>query len=241
MVKKILLTILAVLVIGLIFYFYYDQPIPEGEEGPAADQLADKMLTAVNYQAWQKTTAVKWSFYRGHDYLWDKKRDLVEVKWDDYRVLLNTKEISGKAFKNDQILTGDSASEALQQAWEKFANDSFWLAAPFKIYDPGTSRKLVKTNRGDALLVSYSSGGVTPGDSYLWILNDDGTPKAWKLWVKIIPLGGVEFSWDNWETYETGAKLSNFHAGILDVKVSNIALANSISELNHGNDPFQDM
>lgn len=241
MLKKLFLIIATILVICLVLYSVYDKPLPTGEEGVAADQLADKMLQAINHQAWENTVAVQWSFFRGHDFIWDKKRDLVQVQWDDFRVLLRTTDQSGKAFKNERELSGDGASEALQTAWEYFANDSFWLAAPFKIYDPGTSRELVKTDRGDGLLVSYASGGVTPGDSYLWILSDDGTPQAWQLWVQIIPLGGMEFSWEGWKTYENGVRLSNFHNGIMDVKITNIKLAMDVSELNDGIDPFQNM
>ncbi|ELR69284.1 hypothetical protein C900_05168 [Fulvivirga imtechensis AK7] len=239
--KKIAFILTLALLLGLMLFFFFDKPLPEGEEGPAADQLADKMLRAVNYQAWESTVAAQWTFFRGHNFLWDKKRNLVRVLWDDFQVLLRTTDQSGKAFKNGKELSGDEASEALKTAWEYFANDSFWLAAPFKVYDPGTSRKLVKTDRGDALLVSYASGGVTPGDSYLWILDDDGTPQAWQLWVRIIPVGGMEFSWEGWETYENGVKLSNLHDGIMDIKISDIKLAMEVSDLNDGIDPFQNM
>ena len=78
---------------------------------------------------------------------------------------------------------GPRADELLQRAWVHFANDGFWLAAPFKVRDPGTSRALVKTDDGrDALLVTYGSGGVTPGDAYLWHLGHDGLPTRYEMW-----------------------------------------------------------
>ena len=33
-------------------------------------------------------------------------------------------------------------------------------------------------------------GGVTPGDTYLWILDDSGRPVAWRVWVKILHIPG---------------------------------------------------
>ena len=60
-------------------------------------------------------------------------------------------------------------------------------------------------------MVSYDSGGVTPGDSYLWILDDTGLPTAYKMWVKIIPIGGINASWDNWMITESGAYLPTSH------------------------------
>ncbi|MBL6447400.1 hypothetical protein JMN32_13870 [Fulvivirga sp. 29W222] len=241
MLKKTLILLSILAVAAFMLYSWYDKPLPEGVEGPEAELLADKMLKAVNFEAWDSTVAVKWSFYRGHDFLWDKKRDLVEVKWDDMRVLLNTNSQSGKAFQGGILLSGNEAIDALQMAWEYFTNDSFWLAAPFKARDPGTKRSIVKTEHGDALLVQYTSGGVTPGDSYLWLLNEDGLPVAWKLWVKIIPLGGMKFSWDGWQTYTTGARISSFHHGVVNVEVSGVELAMSAADLNNGHDPFAEM
>lgn len=241
MLKKTLILLSVLAIICVMLYAFYDEPLPNGEKGPAADALADKMLAAVNFEAWDSTVAVKWSFYRGHVFLWDKKRNLVEVKWKDMRVLLNTVDLTGKAYESGQQLDGEEEKEALQTAWEYFANDSFWLAAPFKINDPGTSKSLVKAKNGDALLVQYSSGGVTPGDSYLWLLNEEGLPIAWKLWVKIIPLGGMEFSWEKWETYSTGAYISTLHNGVVKVEISGVELAMDVAELNNGHDPFEEL
>lgn len=241
MLKKTLILLSILAIIGFALYKLYDEPLPQGVEGPQAEQLTDKMLAAVNAQAWDSTTAVKWSFYRGHNFLWDKKRNLVEVKWENMRVLLNTTDQTGKAYQEGTLLSGEEESEALQTAWKYFTNDSFWLAAPYKVRDPGTKRSIVKTAHGEALLVQYTSGGVTPGDSYLWLLNDEGLPLAWKLWVKIVPLGGMEFSWENWQTYATGARIASFHHGVVNVEISDIELAMSVVELNNGQDPFEEM
>ena len=93
-----------------------------------------------------------------------------------------------------------------------FNNDSFWLVAPYKIFDEGTERSLVSLEDGSqALLVTYTSGGSTPGDSYLWLLNENEIPYAYKMWVKIIPVGGVEASWDHWTKMESGAYLPKSH------------------------------
>ena len=58
------------------------------------------------------------------------------------------------------------------KAYSFFCNDSFWMIAPFKAFDEGVTRTIVMSKEGNQnLLVSYASGGVTPGDSYLWILD----------------------------------------------------------------------
>ena len=63
----------------------------------------------------------------------------------------------------------------------------------------------------DALLVTYTKGGTTPGDSYLWHFDENGKPKSYQMWVDILPIDGLEASWDNWITTESGAILPTTH------------------------------
>jgi hypothetical protein len=110
-----------------------------------------------------------------------------------------------------------------------FNNDSFWLVAPYKVFDQGTTRQLVALEGGrDALLVTYSSGGTTPGDSYLWILGDDGLPASYKMWVKIIPIGGLEATWANWQRMESGIMLPTSHqVGPLTLEMGEVRAFNN--------------
>ncbi len=223
--KKIIKTSLigfsGLFLLGLISYFILDEPLPEGESGKEAEQIADKMLNALNKDAWDSTEYIAWTFPGNHEYQWFKSKDSVIVKWDDFTVHLNTQTAKG-IVKSEEALEQKDSLEIIDKAYRFFINDSFWLIAPFKVRDPGTSRKMVKHNGKDALLVTYSSGGVTPGDSYLWILDDDYRPKAWKLWVEIIPIGGIEFSWEAWEN-ANGALISTVHKGPLQIDIQNLS------------------
>jgi len=72
--------------------------------------------------------------------------------------------------------------------------------APYKIFDPGTERRIVNYKNKEALLITYTrSGGTTPGDSYLWILNEKFLPTSYKMWTRIIPIGGVSATWSDWK------------------------------------------
>jgi hypothetical protein len=97
------------------------------------------------------------------------------------------------------------------QARDFFNNDSFWLIAPYKIFDPGTERRIVSYKNREALLVTYTSGGTTPGDSYLWILNENYLPTSYKMWTSIIPVGGVAATWSDWEKTASGILLPKKH------------------------------
>lgn len=211
---RIILALVVFLSIGFgILYIVFNKPLPEGEEGKAAEALTEKMLQAVNKTAWDSTNVIKWTFMGGHNYVWDKQNDFVEVTWDDKRVLLNLAEWEkSKAYENGNEHIADKRGELLGTAYTYFCNDSFWLVAPFKVNDEGVKRVMVITENGTkTLLVSYTSGGVTPGDSYQWFLNEDGLPTHYRMWVSIIPIGGVEATWEGWENKLTGIMLPNLH------------------------------
>jgi len=212
---KILAAILLLGLAGLVAYGYsLNDPRPEGQTGPEADQLARSMEAAVNKEAWDRTGAVRWSFFDQHHYVWDRARGLVELRWGDSRALFRTADQTGRAWSHDVEQTGEDASEALKAAYAYWINDAFWLNPIAKFFDPGVERAHVELKDGrDALLVSYTSGGVTPGDAYLWIPGPNGMPEAWRMWVKIIPIGGIETTWEGWTELSTGAKISTQHEG----------------------------
>jgi hypothetical protein len=79
------------------------------------------------------------------------------------------------------------------------------------------------TNGREGLLVSYTWCGLKPGDAYLWLTDANGLPTAWQMWVKIIPVSGLEFSWGDWITLLTGAKI----ATMLKAKVIGLAITKS--------------
>ncbi|WOK06387.1 hypothetical protein RT717_25255 [Imperialibacter roseus] len=197
-------------------------PLPEGEEGPEAEALADKMLTAINDDRYQQIKTLSWTFPGGHHYVWHKPDNIVTVTWGDIEVEFSPDTFEGFATEKGNSLEGDELHDVIQTAWTYFANDSFWLVAPFKVRDPGTERRLVETAEGPGLLVTYTSGGVTPGDSYLWLLDENFKPSAWKLWVKVIPIGGVEISWENWQNYEGTWLASSRNAGFYQMEIKDI-------------------
>jgi hypothetical protein len=232
--------IIACLTVG---YFALNEKMPTGEKGEKAEALAQKMLQAVNKTAWDSTQIISWTHKSTHHYLWDKKRNLAQVQWDTYKVLLNANNISGIVSQNEQIIKDPTeANKILQKTYKMFINDAFWLNPIVKIYDNGVERKLVKRNNGEeALLVTYASGGVTPGDSYLWLSDTNGVPTAWKIWAKILPIGGVEFSWSDWQTLGTGAKVATMHQSkpfSLQLPVTNLKAATNAMNFGWKEDPF---
>lgn len=217
MLKKLfkilgILIILAFISYGVLYYLY-NKPIPTGESGPEADALAYRMLDALNYKNFNNTKILEWSFRGDHHYKWDKEKEIVTVTWDNTILHLDLITPQSSIAEVNNVKTNyEETQDLIEKAQNYFNNDSFWLVAPFKAFDRGTERYLVDMEDGsEALLVTYTQGGDTPGDSYLWIIEPSGRPKSFKLWTKIIPIGGVEASWEEWIETESGVILPTLH------------------------------
>jgi hypothetical protein len=63
---------------------------------------------------------------------------------------------------------------------------------------------IVMQDNQEALMITYASGGSTPG-----ILCVVRRPKlhTWRMWVSIIPVGGLETTWEDWKTFQNNLKL----------------------------------
>lgn len=221
-VKKTFLA-LVVISLGLVLVIqWFSKPLPESITGPEADGLARDVQEALNITSYKALNEIQFSF-RDHHYLWNKAEERVLVSWEDYQVDLILSET-----ENSKILQGGKESnriDLIDKAKAYFYNDSYWLVAPFKFFDPGVVRSLVETNNGSkALLITHTSGGVTPGDSYLWYFDENLIPTHFELWVSIIPIKGVSATWSSWVSkqdvlFSTFHKLGPLEITIGDLKV----------------------
>ena len=207
--KFIGILLLLLIVAGGLFYFINNESLPEGKKGKDADALAAKMMIALNNDAFKNTETLKWSFRNEHFYTWDKQENIVHISWYNNKVTLYTKHPEKSELYIDGKISNNQ--ELIKQAQNFFNNDSFWLVAPYKIFDSGTERRIVKHKNKDALLITYTSGGSTPGDSYLWILDDNYLPTSFKMWTSIIPIGGISATWSNLKSTKSGIKLPTKH------------------------------
>jgi len=218
---KILLIVVAVILLGFLgLYLGLRRDMPAGEAGAKAEETADKMLEALNYEELKGLKRIRWSFRGEHHYDWNKQTQRIDVKWGQNHVRLDLG--SGE---HEMVAPKGANAELKEKALAYFYNDSFWLLAPFKVKDPGTRRKYVEREQGHGLLVTYTTGGATPGDSYLWILDENYRPRAWRIWTSNVPIGGLKFDWTDWKQYK-GVWLASSHSGPgpLDVETTDISV-----------------
>lgn len=229
--------ILAAVVAGIVLH----ETRPVAAPNPAADVLARKVQAAVNLPAWRKAEAIAWDFGGRHQLLWDKTRGFIRVRWDDVEVRCPTACKTGKVTRGGAAVEGEAAAELRATAHAHFINDSFWLYPFDSFFHDGVTRAIAENADGEeGLLITYGSGGVTPGDAYLWHLDASGRPTAWQMWVGIIPIGGVRATWDAWVTLDA-VPLSTSHTfGPITLKLDDIAVG-SLAEVAPGADPFADL
>ena len=219
-IKKAILALI-VISLGLVLLIQWlSKPLPESITGPEADGLARDVQAALNISGYEALGEIQFSF-RDHHYLWNKREGRVLVSWEDYKVELILSEI-----ENSKIVQGGKDSnpaDLIERAKSYFYNDSYWLVAPFKFFDPGVVRSLVETANGDkALLITHTSGGVTPGDSYLWYFDENLVPTHFELWVSIIPIKGISATWSSWISKEE-VLFATFHKlGPLEITIDGL-------------------
>jgi len=247
-VKKALIVLLTSFVLASVGFYVLDESKPPSKPSvinfdgvEQADALANKLLHAINKPAWDTIRYVQWTHRGTRHSVWDRKNNVAQIKWRSYRALIDINSAGGVVYEGDILLTGTESEEQIAKAIKIFNNDSFWLNAPAKVFDPGTERSIVDHQGKDALMVTYTYGGSTPGDSYLWILDDDGLPTAFKMWVSIIPIGGMEFSWEGWKEFD-GTMISQMHkSSLLNLPLTNIKTGNSLSEIGLEEELFSEL
>ena len=204
----ILIGIAAVLFLAI--YFKYNTTLPVGVTGEKAERLALNISNSIGAEAYQKTDFISWEV-GAYSYQWDKKNSTVAVKWNNNHVLYHQNEPQQSIIIHPKNTSNQIKKELIAKAESKFNNDSFWLVAPFKFFDEGVVRTYIEAteNENASLLITYKTGGTTPGDSYQWFFDDNFVPTKFKMWVQIIPIGGLPATWADWKAMSSGFKLSH--------------------------------
>lgn len=73
---------------------------------------------------------------------------------------------TGQVALNGTALSGEAAAEQLRGAQSRFINDSYWLIAPLKVFDPGVVRSVEAPDGFERLGLAFEGVGLTPGDRY---------------------------------------------------------------------------
>lgn len=234
--------ILVLLVVGVVACTkIISKDLPQGTAGTEADALAQDMLNAINVSAWEQIRYLRWTFFGGtHHYHWDKQENIAIIEWKKNKVVMDLDAYDGLAYKDGKLVEGEDKQKLISKAWGFWCNDSFWFCAPFKVFDPGVKRYVVEQEGKKGLKVSYESGGVTPGDSYIFWLDANNRPESWQMWTSVLPVQGISNTWEEWVELPGGAMISTSHGGLgLAAKLSNVAGGMNLSDIELSEGAFE--
>ncbi|MCB1326658.1 MAG: hypothetical protein H7A21_14220 [Spirochaetales bacterium] len=194
--------------------FCASRPVLSNDPGAQqrAEELKERMLARMNFEAWQKTAAIEFRFQgAGADrrYLWDRNRRLVQVQWEDdgqFDVRYRLEDLAGEVRRNGQLVSDSEERAArIDEANAYFVNDAFWLSPLLHVASPGAQ---ISAPSDHELALHFSSGGVTPGDTYLFEADASGELIAMRMWVSVIPFPGYRATFEEYQTTETGVRFA---------------------------------
>ena len=98
-----------------------------------AEARADLIERAINKSAWEETSIVYWTMV-GNQHIWDKERELHEVRRKGKRIQHSLKSRMGRSWNGESWEELPSGHRSEKWAWDSWVNDSFWLNPLVKVW-----------------------------------------------------------------------------------------------------------
>ena len=188
-----------------------------------ADSVAYRLLEAHGGDAWATAPYLRFNFgLETPDgtqtiarHLWNRNTGEYRIEWSagpdsSYVALVNVREqqdgrLAGTAYLNGTELTGAADENAREEAYGRFVNDTYWLLAPLKSYDPGVNRTYLpdsSTAEHDVIQLTFDDVGPTPGDQYwLYVSTETGRLDRWAYHLQGMPEDAPPQFYD-WTQYQ---------------------------------------
>jgi hypothetical protein len=189
--------------------------------GANAETVWKEMTDAMGGQAtWDRLPYIRFDFVVTRDgkeiarfrHWWDRAHSRCRVEGPDEKgrvvaAIVDLKTRKGKSF-TDGISDTDSSNIAniVQNGYERWVNDTYWLMMPFKMRDPGSHLKYARSEvkpKGEAydvLELSFDAGvGLTPKDRY-WLFVNKKTHliDRWEMVLQGQKPPPQGFTWEQW-------------------------------------------
>ncbi|HEY6146404.1 MAG TPA: hypothetical protein VIZ69_01855 [Thermoanaerobaculia bacterium] len=193
-----------------------------GQERDArADAVGKEFLAALGGQsAWDKARQFKFDFVVVRDgqalarfsHAWDRYTGDYRVSGTDktgapFVVYFNVNTKAGQGYVNGKPAEGEANEALLKNAYGRFINDTYWLLAPWKIFDPGVhlayegEKPCPGGGTCDVLRLSFDNVGLTPKDRYwLWITRDGRKMVQWQYLLNGATDEPTTAQWKEWQT-----------------------------------------
>jgi hypothetical protein len=187
-----------------------------------ADALARDLVASLGgTAAWEKARQFQFDFVVEREgqaiarfsHVWDRytgdyRLSGTEKTGAPYVVYFNVNSRKGRAFVNGREVEGEAADKQLENAYERFINDTYWLLAPWKVMDPGVVRAYdgekpcPDGGTCDVLKLTFDNVGLTPKDAYwLWITRDGRRMVQWQYVLNGASEPPTTAAWKDWRRF----------------------------------------
>jgi len=201
---------------------------PMGDADPKAAAVAKQLTDAMGGEdAWNNMPYFRFDFVVMKDgkemarfkHYWDKKNGMDRVEGPDEKghnvvAMVGLKDRKGSAYVDGVKQDSMAAAPLVENGYDRWVNDTYWVMMPFKLRDPGTHLKYDKTvtengNTYDVLSLTFGKGvGLTSDDHYWlyvnqkthmidkwqYLLTGQKPPASTAMWVSWTAVGPVKLS-----------------------------------------------
>lgn len=210
---------LASLTLGLVLSA---APLIGQPADPRADALGKALIASLGGEkAWENARQLRFDFVVDREgktiarfsHVWDRYTGDYRVSGADktgapFTVYFNVNSKDGQVFVNGKPAEGEAKDAMLKNAYGRFINDTFWLLAPWKVFDPGVHRaydgeKPCPDGSGtcEILKLSFDNVGLTPKDVYwLWITKEGRKMVAWQYVLNGAADEPTTVLWKDWKS-----------------------------------------
>lgn len=193
------------------------RPLEAAQPQTRADSVAARIAEFAGLDAWEALPAIAFSFGFEREgiptvavrHLWDRRRNRYRAEWpadapEDsvYVALFSDWPDEGAVYRGGERVDSVGTDEALAAARRRTINDTYWLLAPLKLFDPGVTRTYAPDSSDastEAIRLSFDDVGITPGDQY-WLFADRETGRL-ERWTFLLENADAPRS-HRWTEYE---------------------------------------
>lgn len=205
----------ALVTLGLVGLFG-STPAEAADSDPEAVAVAERLLDALGGEAaWKDTRYVTFDFFGRRSHVWDKHsgHHRIEGETQDgkrYVVIHDVNdrgEGDGRVWLDGREAGGEERAELLKNAYAAWINDTYWLAMPYKLLDPGVTlayegNETIDDTSYDVVRLSFDDVGLTPGDRYWAYVNrETGLMDRWSYHLQSMEPDAEPTAW-NWTGWE---------------------------------------
>ena len=211
---------------------------------PDAINIADQVMQNLGgRKAWDNTRYIAWDFFGARHLLWDKQSGDVRIEFtnrDGNKItwLMNINTIKGRvtSTKESNIKTDP---EILQQGYQIWINDSYWLVMPYKLKDSGVTLKYLGESTTEAgnkpanlLELTFDSVGITPANKYhVWVGKSTGLVEQWAYFTNASePEPRFTLPWTDWKWYGPPSSRIRLSTGRGERTLSQIGILDRIPD-----------